>query len=155
MPSARPKPKPDPKPALDLTELRQTPGFMVRLLQLKFFEAFYAHFAALGLSPASYAVLAIIRDNPGVAPSTVATVLNVRLPNLIKLLNALETAGVIRRVRSKADRRAIELLLTAKGTKLMDEAIRITRPYNRAMLAPLTAPEQERLLDMLNRLVPL
>ena len=151
----KPMRQPAAKEPLDLSELKQTPGFMVRLLQLKFFEAFYPRFAELGVTPASYAILVTVRDNPGVAPSAVATVLRLQLPNLIKLLNAIEDDGLIRRIRSSTDRRAVELVLTAKGEKITREAVRITKPYNREMLAPLDADEQERLLEMLNRLVPL
>ncbi len=40
-----------PEKSLDLRALRRTPGFMLRLAQLKFFEGFYEEFAALGLTP--------------------------------------------------------------------------------------------------------
>ena len=41
--------QPDSGRKLDLTSLRQTPGFMIRILQLENFEAFYPHFEALEL----------------------------------------------------------------------------------------------------------
>lgn len=144
-----------PESSLDLRALQRTPGFMLRLAQLKFFEGFYEEFAALGLTPATYAIFAIIRDNPGVPPSNLASLLRLRLPNLIKILNELESSGFIRRNRSKSDRRAIELMLTPKGTKLIEEGARLTDSYNRKMLAPLTEAEQRTLLELLNRMLPL
>ena len=48
---------------------------------------------------------------------------------------------MIRRIRSKADRRAVELVLTAKGTKLIQDAAKATEPYNREMIR--MAREQE------------
>lgn len=143
------------KKPLNLRSLQNTPGFMIRLVQLKFFEGFYEQFAEMGVTPASYAILALIRDNPGVPPSTVASLLRLRLPNLIKMLNELESAGVIKRNRSKADRRAVELLLTPKGAKLIQEAAKVSEPYERRMLAPLTEAEQDMLIEMLNRILPL
>ena len=147
--------QPASKKSLNLRALQNTPGFMIRLVQLKFFNGFYEQFAEMGLSPASYAILALIRDNPGVPPSSVASLLRLKLPNLIKMLNELESSGVIKRNRSKADRRAVELALTPKGTKLIQEAAGITEPYNRRMLAPLSEAEQGTLIELLNRILPL
>ncbi|MDA9467377.1 MarR family transcriptional regulator [Bradyrhizobium sp. CCBAU 53415] len=141
--------------SLDLRVLQRTPGFMLRLAQLKFFEGFYEEFAALGLTPATYAIFVVIRDNPGVPPSSLASLLRLRLPNLIKILNELESSGFIKRNRSKSDRRAVELVLTPKGAKLIAEGARLTEPYNRTMLAPLSETEQRTLLDLLNRMLPL
>jgi DNA-binding MarR family transcriptional regulator len=147
--------QPASKKPLNLRALQNTPGFMIRLVQLKFFEGFYEQFAEMGISPASYAILALVRDNPGVAPSSVAGLLRLQLPNLIKMLNELESAGLIKRSRSKADRRAVELVLTPKGNKLILEAAKISEPYNRRMLAPLSEAEQGMLIEMLNRILPL
>lgn len=141
--------------SLDLRALQRTPGFMLRLAQLKFFEGFYEEFAVLGLTPATYAIFAVIRDNPGVPPSSLASLLRLRLPNLIKILNELESSGFIKRNRSKSDRRAVELMLTPKGAKLIAEGARLTEPYNQKMLAPLSAAEQRTLLELLNRILPL
>ncbi len=141
--------------SLDLRALQRTPGFMLRLAQLKFFEGFYEEFAALGLTPATYAIFVVIRDNPGVPPSSLASLLRLRLPNLIKILNELESSGFIKRNRSKSDRRAVELVLTPKGAKLIADGTRLTEPYNRKMLAPLNELEQRTLLELLNRMLPL
>jgi len=89
-----------------------------------------------------------------VPPSSLASLLRLRLPNLIKILNELESSGFIKRSRSKADRRAVELMLTPKGAKLIAEGARLTEPYNQKMLAPLSEAEQRTLLDLLNRMSP-
>ncbi|WP_314947626.1 MarR family winged helix-turn-helix transcriptional regulator [Bradyrhizobium cosmicum] len=144
-----------PEKSLDLRALQRTPGFMLRLAQLKFFEGFYEEFAALGLTPATYAIFAVIRDNPGVPPSSLASLLRLRLPNLIKILNELESSGFIKRNRSKADRRAVELVLTPRGAKLIHDGAKLTEPYNQKMLAPLSEAEQRMLIELLNRILPL
>jgi DNA-binding MarR family transcriptional regulator len=85
----------------------------------------------------------------------VASLLRLRLPNLIKMLNELESSAVIKRNRSKADRRAVELVLTPKGAKLIQDAAKVSEPYERRMLAPLSDAEQSTLIEMLNRILPL
>src|SRR5882672_4582873 len=77
---------------LDLNALRQTPGFMIRILQLLNFEAFYRHFEPLELSPVEYAILIIVRDNKTVTQSELAAVLKMHLPNLVKILSKMEDA---------------------------------------------------------------
>ena len=57
--------EPDLSRELDLSSLRQTPGFMIRILQLENFEAFYPHFEKLRLSPVEYAILSRIRGSGG------------------------------------------------------------------------------------------
>src|SRR5207244_12410903 len=84
---------------LDLSSLRQTPGFMIRILQLENFEAFYPHFEALKLSPVEYAILVTLRDNKAVTQSELAGVLKMQLPNLATILSRMEIAGHIMRNR--------------------------------------------------------
>ena len=103
------------KQTLNLTALQQTPGFMIRILQIQIFEEFFAYFAAAGFSPAEHSVLITVRDNPFVTQSEVASALRIQLPNLVKILLKLETKGLIKRKRSTRDKRAVELVLTARG----------------------------------------
>jgi DNA-binding MarR family transcriptional regulator len=138
---------------LDLGALRQTPGFMIRILQLQNFEAFYRHFEALDISPVEYAILVTIRDNNGVTQSELAAVLKMQLPNLVKILSRMEDAGILKRKRSARDKRAVELSLSAAGHKRADEASRLGESFNADTLGPLNKQEQTAFLQMLARLV--
>src|SRR5947209_10383632 len=109
---------------LDLRSLRQTPGFMIRILQLENFEAFYPHFEALKLSPVEYAILVTLRDNKAVTQSELAGVLKMQLPNLVKILSRMEDVGTIRRKRSARDKRAVELSLSTAGKTRADQPSR-------------------------------
>jgi len=138
---------------LDLSSLRQTPGFMIRILQLENFEAFYPHFEALKLSPVEYAILVTLRDNKAVTQSELAGVLKMQLPNLVKILSRMEDAGTIRRKRSARDKRAVELSLSAAGERRADQASRLGVAFNAQTLAPLDKEERTAFLQMLARLV--
>jgi DNA-binding MarR family transcriptional regulator len=137
---------------LNLDALRQTPGFMIRILQLLNFEAFYRHFKSLELSPVEYAILIIVRDNKTVTQSELAAVLKMHLPNLVKILFVMEEAGIIKRKRSARDKRAVELSLSAAGQRRADEASRLGEIFNARTLAPLSKPEQTAFMQMLARL---
>jgi DNA-binding MarR family transcriptional regulator len=138
---------------LDLEALRQTPGFMIRILQLQNFEAFYRHFEPLELSPVEYAILVTVRDNKTVTQSELAAVLKMHLPNLVKILSKMEDAGILKRKRSARDKRAVELSLGAAGHKRADEASRLGETFNAQTLAPLSKQERTAFLQMLARLV--
>jgi DNA-binding MarR family transcriptional regulator len=149
---ARPA-EPDASRELDLTALRQTPGFMIRILQLQNFEAFYPYFEALKLSPLEYAILVAVRDNKTVTQSELAGILKMQLPNLVKILSRMEETGVLKRKRSTRDKRAVELSLSAAGERRADEASRLGERFNAHTLSALSKPEQTTFLQMLARLV--
>ena len=143
----------NPARELDLSALQQTPGFMIRILQLQNFEAFYAHFESLRLSPLEFAILVTVRDNKTVTQSELAAVLKMQLPNLVKILARMEETGVLKRKRSTRDKRAVELSLSASGQKRADEASRLGDGFNAQTLSALSKSEQAAFLQMLVRLV--
>ena len=145
--------EPDSARELDLSALQQTPGFMIRILQLENFEAFYPHFERLKLTPVEYAILVTLRDNRAVTQSELAAVLKMQLPNLVKILSRMEEAGTIRRKRSARDKRAVELSLSAAGERRADEASRLGVTFNARTLAPLDRQERAAFLQMLARLI--
>lgn len=137
---------------LDLTALQQTPGFMIRILQIQIFEAFFEYFSKVGLSPAEHSSLITIRDNPSVTQSEVASALRIQLPNLVKILLKLEANGLVKRKRSSRDKRAVELTLTSSGEKAAAQASKMADAFNRLTLSPLSESEQGQFLRMLSRL---
>ena len=143
----------DRKKSLDLSALQQTPGFMIRILQLLNFEAFFRHFGTIGLSPVEYSILMTVRDNEAVTQSELAAVLKMRLPNLVKILSVMEEAGIMKRKRSARDKRAVELSLSAAGQRRAEEVRRLGETFNEHTLAPLSKPERVAFLQMLTRLV--
>lgn len=145
--------EPDGPRALDLTALQRTPGFMIRILQLQNFEAFYPYFEALKLSPLEYAILVAVRDNKAVTQSELAAVLKMQLPNLVKILAKMEETGVLKRKRSTRDKRAVELSLSASGERRADEASRLGESFNARTLSALSKAEQATFLQMMARLV--
>jgi DNA-binding MarR family transcriptional regulator len=137
---------------LELSALQKTPGFMIRILQLQIFERFYPFFARMRMSPAEYAILLIVRDNASVTQSELAAVLRMQLPNLVKILAAMEKQGTIGRKRSTRDKRAVELSLTAAGQKRAKEANGLGDQFNTETLAVLSKQERVAFLEMLGRL---
>src|SRR5439155_14216396 len=90
------------------------------MVQMRVFREFYRTFEGSGVTPAMHTVLAIIRDNPGIRQRTLAELLMVREPNMTRMIQGLQGAGLIAREIDKSDRRAFHLILTDKGRGLMD-----------------------------------
>lgn len=135
--------------ALNLSALQQTPGFLVRIVQIQIFDAFYRFFEEIGLTPAQHTILMVVRDNPSITQSEVAAILQIQLPNLVKILAAFEQDGTLRRTRSKRDRRAVELALTQRGLELARRSTSRADEFNERTLAPLRPTDRAKFMKML------
>src|SRR5262249_40669154 len=94
---------------------------------------------AFALSPRDGDVLAHLDARRGMRASDLAAHLGVGAPTLSASIARLERHGLVERARSAADRRALELRLTAKGA----EALQATSVLDAA-----------RLRELLDRLAP-
>ena len=108
--------------------------------------------APLGLRPVLFAMLAVIRANPGIIQMGLGAELGIQRANLVPLINELTGAGLIERNTSPRDRRALVLNLTAKGEALLDEAAALIADHEERMLAKLSTAERSRLLELLQKL---
>ncbi len=109
-------------------------------------------FEELGLTSAQHVILVVVRDNPSITQSELAGILQILLPNLEKLLAKFEEDGVLKRTRSKRDRRAVELRLTTRGAELAKESTQLADAFNERTLAPLRPSDRTKFMQMLVRL---
>jgi MarR family transcriptional regulator, organic hydroperoxide resistance regulator len=143
---------PDDLSALDLTTLHATTGFMIRIVQLQMFQAFFEMFSARGLTTGSYTALVAIRDNPGIQQGVLADCMLIKRSNMTKLINSLEARDLVERRVSSSDKRAIDLHLTEKGSAVLAQAVDAVRQHNIDVTRALSPVERDRLLDYLNRI---
>jgi len=76
-----------------------------------------------GLSTTQYNVLRILRGAgaAGLCRKEIGQRLITRMPDVSRILDRMEEAGLIRRVRSTEDRRLVNTTLTPAGRTLVDE----------------------------------
>lgn len=108
---------------------------------------------AHGLSGPQYNVLRILRGArpEGLRCSEVAARMVSRDPDVTRLLDRLERAGLVSRSRSPQDRRVVAARITAKGVALVD---RLDEPLDdllRKGLAHIPRAELRRLNSLLER----
>ena len=109
--------------------------------------------APLGLTYPQYLVMLVLWEEGGASVRTLCDRLYLDSGTLTPLLTRLSSAGLIRRVRSKADARVVDIQLTAAGKKLK----RAARTVPEALLCRLGLPlaELARVRGELKRLFDL
>ena len=100
------------------------PGLIARV-RAAFLAELETRLAPLDLKAADYLVLVTLASGNVDTASSVCSVLAHDPGAMTRKIDALEKRGLVRRVRSDEDRRAIKLELTAEGRKLQPKALAI------------------------------
>ena len=140
------------RPDLDCSPM----GVIGRISQLQreVFLAQRATFARHGLDAPSFDVLAALRRaGPPyqLTPTALMRTALVTSGAITQRLDRLEGRGLITRGRSDADGRAVVVSLTEAGRTALDAALPDHLATERAMLAGLSAEDQEQLAGLLRR----
>jgi DNA-binding MarR family transcriptional regulator len=72
---------------------------------------------------------------------------------LTRVVDELERRGLLRRERSRKDRRAVEIAITAEGRRAADEAKRVLLELLNELVQPYSLRELETLISLLQRLL--
>ena len=144
--------EPDTAP-LQLGELAGLLGYTLKRAQLRVFEDFLRCMAPLQLTPAQFSVLLLLDNNPGRNQTEIANTLGILRPNFVAMLDALESRGLLTRMRSPSDRRSHVLALTDKGRVTLGRAKKLVATKHEARLVELLGPgDHAALLGMLAKI---
>ena len=102
-------------------------------------------FAKFGLRRTTFSALALVVDNPGLRQSQLAEALAIERPNLVRIVDELEKAGLLQRKAVANDRRAYALEATHAGSALLERAMRAVRDFDQRLIAGLTPDQIEAL----------
>lgn len=120
----------------------------VARLQRKRFEQ---RSRSLGLTRAQWQVLAFLAANEGINQNGLAELIDIAPITLARLIDRMESRGLVERRRHPTDRRSWLLYLTPAAHPLL-ETMRITgRRTSEEAFASISIAEQERLLKTLSR----
>jgi DNA-binding MarR family transcriptional regulator len=105
------------------------------------------------LSGTQYNILRILRGagEHGLACREVGCKLISREPDITRLLDRMESRGLIARAREKEDRRVVKTRITAEGLRLLHELDEPVRELHRRQVRHLTAKELKQLSVLLDR----
>jgi DNA-binding MarR family transcriptional regulator len=103
------------------------------------------------ITPTQYNVLRILRGagSNGLCRNEVGERLIRRVPDVTRLLDRMEHAGLIDRLREGDDRRFVTARLTTKGLALVDDLDARVQAVNKALVGHLGADKLQRLVNLL------
>lgn len=135
---------------LDLSGVTRWVGPMLRIVQVRTFQNYYA--TDIGASPGVLSSLTLIRDNPGIRHGVLADAMVVRRPNMTKLIGYLARTGLILRRASSEDGRSVALYITPKGKRLLERTDVPNAAHEARITLALTSSERTELLRLLGKL---
>ena len=104
-----------------------------------------------GISATQYNVLRILRGSyaEGLCRNALRDRMLTRMPDMTRLLDRMEEAGLVVRVREGEDRRMVMTRITAKGRALLDDLDAPVMALHRKQMAGLTDAQLRSLSDLL------
>lgn len=104
-----------------------------------------------GITGTQYRVLRILSgvEDEGLGRNEVRDRLQSRMPDVTRLLDRMEKAGLVARVRDDEDRRQVTSRITAKGTLLVSELDPIVEAEHHRHLSNLSEKQVRKLIKLL------
>ena len=127
-------------------------GYALRRAQGVLFADFSDTLAELGLRPAQFAALSLLRQNPGVSQSSVCVALGVQKANFVAIIGKLEKCGLVTRRKSDTDARTYALEITSRGRRTLRRATERLARHEGRITARLGPKGRAHLLELLEKL---
>lgn len=106
-----------------------------------------------GLDVAEWRILATLSDGDGMTIGDLTGIVMFRQPTLSKIIDRMESEGLVRRSRDDRDRRQIRIHITAEGRKKVRTALAEAKVHEEAVLAGYTREEAGLLKNVLLTLI--
>lgn len=140
-----------PEPITDNT-LRQFQGYRIKRAFMVIQSDLTRVLNDLDLRMLTYSTLLMIVENPGLRQSQLSDALKIERPNLVVIIDELESRGLILRERMEHDRRAYALLPTLEGNRLAQKAVDAVRIHEARLTAGISDEELAQLNNILARI---
>jgi MarR family transcriptional regulator for hemolysin len=109
-----------------------------------------ARLQAYGLTEATWLpLLRIARSEVPMRQNELAASLSLDGSSVVRLLDALETSGLVERCEDPADRRAKSLVLTSRGRRTVDQVERVSQDIRDVVLGGVSDEDLKRSLRLL------
>jgi MarR family transcriptional regulator, lower aerobic nicotinate degradation pathway regulator len=135
-----------------LSRLYARPGFLLRRAHQISAAVFEDECRDVGLTPAQFGVLTVLRTHPGLGQSSLARALGFDKVTVLRVLRGLETRGFVERAPAPDNKRNMCVNLTEQGRAVLQQAQRPAERAYRRLLAPLDRKQQEQLIHLLQQL---
>ena len=136
---------------LSLGGLEDLLGFHLRVAQATLYRDFVGTLAKLDLTQRQFAVLELLRANPGASQVDLARVLSLDRPAMMTVIDRLEERRLVIRQRSSSDRRRQEIRLTETGGGLLLDARKLVRRHDSRFMSRFSKAEAQAFIGALKR----
>lgn len=113
-----------------MTSLKEDPGFQFYVASRLISQAYREPLEELGLTYPQYLVMLVLWEKDGQMVSQIGEKLKLDSGTLTPLLKRLESVNLVKRIRSEADERKVEIELTYPGKSLQAKAGHISEKIN-------------------------
>jgi DNA-binding MarR family transcriptional regulator len=137
---------------VDLGNLGDMIGFLVRMAQIRLFEMFYEDFRSNKFGPGESSVLTAIHYNPGIRQGVLANALCIKRSNMAKMIARLNRKRLIKRSIPTLDKRAIQLNLSKSGEQLLAYLLPRMIEHNKRLEKAIPEPDRTQLIRSLKRI---
>ena len=112
-----------------------------------------SNLSEIGLSLAEFRVLRVLFETGPRLMVTLAMEQGMTAPGMTMVVDKLEDAGLVRRVRSDADRRAINVAITGKGGEKLKRAMKLHDRFVERAIGGMSNQEIDSFITTLNRVI--
>lgn len=126
---------------------------LVKQVQYKAYVRLESVLNPLGVTAVQFRILTTLSTRPNMSSAELSRLYDVKPQTMIKQIALLESKGLIDRRVSRANKRLLELSLTATGKDALKKLQRDTRALEAELLTPLDSDELEILRGYLTRLL--
>lgn len=137
---------------VDTSYLETLIGYNARRAALAVISQFLERMAVFNLKPVDFSVMSVVVHNPGVTSRQLCAALNILPPNLVGLVQSLESRGLLERLPHPHDGRAMGLHPTNKGLELMENAEATASELEMNIGSKLTPNQVQTLVTLLQKI---
>jgi DNA-binding MarR family transcriptional regulator len=127
-------------------------GFLLKDLSQRYVLRFEQRAQAISLTLPQCKALARLENNEGASQARLAELAAVDPMTMVRILDRMETDGLIERRPDPADRRARCLYLTARGRKLLAEIWHLADLTRAETFKGISSRQRKAFMDMLERM---
>lgn len=118
-------------------ELNECINYVLTRAQNAVFGYFKGRLAPYGVTPVQYALLKCLWDHGDQNPTQISYALCLDSSTVTGIIARMEDKGLIERVHSNVDRRAVDIRIKPAGAALQDDIERVIREANKDVVANL------------------
>ncbi|MGC4029980.1 MAG: MarR family transcriptional regulator [Steroidobacteraceae bacterium] len=138
--------------AVDQSRLRRHMGYCLSRAGLQVRKLITRRLVAMGLNSVEFSILVLCDANTGINLRQLGDALDISPPNLVQVIDRLIKRKLLKRVRSRLDRRIQHIHLTADGSALLAVAEKEVAELEREISNSFTAAERKALMKGLRKL---